>query len=268
MKQELGHIVIIKVGTSTLTRKGAEGQIELDTSSFTRIGAQVSALQTQGYGVIIVSSAAITAGMVVTKTMERPVQQEATMPTLQALASIGWRHVLNCWDDALKDSIVGELLITKQELGRDSERSELMNVIKVLLERGYVPIVNENDAITHEEIAYGDNDTLAAHLAVKLKVSSLFCDAISVVLLSDIDGVYEDSKDQRTLMKQIKRVADYKHVISGVKSEGGTGGMTTKFSAAEIAQQAGVDLYIANGRAQEAVIKAITGEIGTHFTSK
>jgi glutamate 5-kinase len=186
MNQRIDNILVIKVGTSTLTRRNMNGQLELDMKSFKRIGQQVINLKDAGYTIAIVSSAAITAGMVETGLAVRPSNTESSMPTLQALASIGWRHVLNAWDDALEALIIGELLVTRQELERDSERSELLRVARSLMLSGAVPIINENDAITHEKIAYGDNDTLAANFAVRLKRSSLFGDKVSVVVLSAI----------------------------------------------------------------------------------
>lgn len=265
MNQQIDNILVIKVGTSTLTRRSKNGQLELDVKSFKRIGQQVIDLKLAGYNIAIVSSAAITAGMVETGLAVRPGNTESSMPTLQALASIGWRHVLNAWDDALVALTIGELLVTRQELERDSERSELLRVTRSLMLSGAVPIINENDAITHEEIAYGDNDTLAANFAVRLKRSSLFGDMVSVVVLSDIEGVYEDVNDGSTIIKRIDNISEYERVAKETTDSVGTGGMITKFKAARIAYEHGVDLYITHGRGEDSVKRAIQGEIGTRF---
>ena len=265
MNKQLDTVIVIKVGTSTLTKKDEAGNLSLDIESFRRIGTQVLDLKQQGYVVAIVSSAAITAGMVVTNLAKRPTNEEGSMPTLQGLASIGWRHILNAWDDALQGLIIGELLITRRELERDAERSELLKVTHNLLTNGHVVIVNENDALTHEEIAFGDNDTLAVAFASKLKQSHLFGDDISVIILSDIDGVYKDIHDSKTLIKKIEDVDTYLHVIRNTDGGVGTGGMTTKFSAAKIAKEHGIAMYITNGRTVDVLGRTLRKEVGTYF---
>lgn len=265
---EKNKIVIIKIGTSTLTRRTSDGHIELNAESFKRIATQVTQLRKDGVSVLLVSSAAITAGIAAVGIKERPNNQDETMPTLQALASVGWRHVLNAWSDALESNAVGELLITKNELGRNEERSELLRVTQALLHQGIVPIVNENDAITHDEIAFGDNDTLAARLAVKIKRSHLFSNEVSLIILSDVDGVYENVKDSSSLIREINNVDAYAHVVTGSVSDGGTGGMQTKFTAAGIACRYGVDVYISNGQARDVLRKTLSNDLGTRFVSR
>jgi glutamate 5-kinase len=266
-KNLIDNVLIVKVGTSTLTRRNDSGLPELDIQSFDRIAKQIVNLRGNGHNVAIVSSAAITAGMAATGLANRPTNQEEHMPTLQGLASVGWRYIMNAWDDALGGLLIGELLITKHELELDSERSELLKVTHNLMSRGHIPIINENDAITHEEIAFGDNDTLAAIYASKLKQSELFGDNISVIILSDIDGVYEDIDDKSTLIKQIADISKYERVAHAKTGDGGTGGMVTKFNAAKIAQASGIDLYIANGRSENAISRTLNENAGTHFTA-
>ncbi|MFZ1301461.1 MAG: hypothetical protein WAQ27_02690 [Candidatus Microsaccharimonas sp.] len=265
MNQHTNAILIIKVGTSTVTTRDQNGQLALDLESFQRIGQQVINLRQQGYTVAIVSSAAITAGMAATGLTVRPVNTEQSMPTLQALASIGWRYVLNAWADALGSLTIGELLVSRRELERDIERSELLRVTHSLMQSGTVAIINENDAIAHEEIAYGDNDTLAAHFAAKLKNSKLFSGSVSVVILSDIDGVYEDINDKATIIRHIHDIDASEAFAKGTDDGVGTGGMVTKFKAARIARDYGVDLYITQGRIAETIPRAVSREIGTYF---
>lgn len=263
MKQ-VDTILVVKVGTSTLTKRNKNGRLELDTEAFYRIGKQVVDLQHSGYHVAIVSSAAITAGMAVTGVLHRPTNIEASMPTLQGLASVGWRHVVNGWADALQPYTVGELLITKQELERTSERSEFLRVVHGLMINGYIPIINENDAIAHEEIAFGDNDTLAASFAAKLKSSDAFGNAVSLVLLSSIDGVYKDTTDSSTLIREISHLSEYEQYAKIDTSDGGTGGMVTKFAAAKVAQNNQIDMYIANGRTAS-IRQVLAKQKGTYF---
>ena len=135
------------------------------------------------------------------------------------------------------------------------------------MDQGIVPIVNENDAITHDEIAFGDNDTLAARFAVKIKQSQLFGGEVALVILSDVDGVYENIADNSSLIREIKNVDSYAHVVTGVVSDGGTGGMQTKFNAARIACRHGVDVYISNGQTEDVIRKTLMGALGTRFVA-
>lgn len=261
MEQE--NIVIVKVGTSTLTtiEKWAPA---LDKESFSNVGRQLLELDKQGHRPLIVSSAAITAGMVATSRLRRP--SPSRMPELQRLASIGWRHILNEWDAALPGKNIGGLLLTKNELDMPHERDEVLHVTERLFANNEIPIVNENDAITHDEIAYGDNDTLAATFAAKIAQSDLFAQEVKLVLLSDVDGVYEDFKDSSSVIPRIDDIDKYIHVAGDSHSNNGSGGMRTKFDAAKIATEAGVEMWIANGRAENAIARTIRGEIGTQFT--
>lgn len=264
MKQ-ISNILVIKVGTSTVTKRSGEGGFELDIESFERIGKQAIDLQRHGYHVAIVSSAAITAGMKVAGLMDRPSNSESSMPTLQALASIGWRHIVNTWAESLEPLVVGELLVTKQELERDTESSELLRVTHTLMANGYIPVINENDAITHEEIAFGDNDTLAANFATKLKNSNMFGNNVSLILLSSIEGVYTDADDSSTLVREITDLGEYEQYAKAITSDGGTGGMVTKFMAAKLAQDNLIDMYIANGRLNNILKDVLKKQKGTYI---
>lgn len=265
MKTIIDNILVIKVGTSTLTATQPDGQMKLDIDSFYRIGKQVVSLQEAGYHIVIVSSAAITAGMASTSLIVRP-SAETDMPNLQRLASIGWRHILNAWSEAMKTLTLGELLLTKRELNSNDERAEALRVTYELMIHGNIPIVNENDAIAHEEIAFGDNDTLAAIFAAKMKRSTLFGNNVSLVILSDIEGVYANADDKSDLIKEIDDIDAYTHIAKAASGSLGTGGMVTKFTAAKIAHQQAVPTYIAYGRMDNVIEKTLRKETGTHFT--
>jgi len=258
-------ILIIKVGTSTLTKVNAVGERVIDNDSFKQIGEQVKELRQKGHGIIIVSSAAISGGMAHVGMTKRP-DKNTAMPELQRLASIGWRHVLNCWADALTGLVVGELLVTKSELGaRKREAGELMRVMHVLLSHGDIAVANENDAITHSEITFGDNDTLAAHIAVKIKRSSLFDCDVRLFLLSDVDGVYADVNDSGSVISTIENIDAYMHLAGRTQSSTGTGGMETKFAAAVIALESGIEVWIGNGRCDKVISHMLDRTSGTYF---
>lgn len=259
------NILIIKVGTSTLT-KTSEKRLELDIEALERIGTQIAHLTKEGSHIAIISSGAITAGMMVAGFVERPAKSE--MPELQRLASIGWRHVLNAWQAVLPNHLIGELLFTKHEFTTVTERNEALRTAFTLWKHGDILIGNENDAITHEEIAFGDNDTLAAIFAAGLKNSSLFTGTVKLVVLSDVDGVYQDIKNKDSIIPTIDDVEAYKHIAGNAGSANGTGGMTSKFNAAKIAVENGVEMYIANGRTVNAIQRTLDGEIGTKFVAQ
>lgn len=261
METIIDNVLVIKVGTNTLIKTQSDGSECLDLGAFARIGRQIIELKEQGHHVVLVSSAAITAGMVVTGVAKRP--EEITK--LQRLASIGWRHVLNAWGEAFEDITIGELLLTKQELELPTERDEVLRVTRELMSHGDIAVINENDAITHAEITFGDNDTLAATFAAKIRLSELFGNNIKLVILSDVEGVYRDTTDSRTLIRDIDDITTYEHLALGAAKKHGTGGMISKFAAARIATSNGVEMYIANGKVDSAIKRTLCGVIGTRF---
>ncbi len=266
MEKIIDNVLVIKIGTNTLIEKQTDGSERLDINSFRRIGKQVLELQENGHNVVLVSSGAVTAGMVEVGLKSRP-RKETEMSELQRLASIGWRHVLNSWSDALGDKAIGELLLTQRELGLGSERTEALRVTHTLLKHRDIVVANENDAITHQEIAFGDNDTLAATFAAQIGRSSLFGNNVKLILLSDVDGVYANIDDHSSVIKIIDDLSQYKHLAQDAIHHNGTGGMVTKFLAAEIAKASGIDMWIANGRADDSIRRTLSGEIGTHFVA-
>jgi glutamate 5-kinase len=267
MEKVIDDVLVIKVGTSTLIEKDGNGSEQLDIESFKRIGRQLIQLKDRGEHIAIVSSAAITAGMVATGLSVRP-QKGLGMPSLQRLASIGWRHVLNAWSEALGDEAIGELLLTKNELDHVRERQEAVSTVHCLMRSNNIAVINENDAITHDQIAIGDNDTLAANFATRLKGSRLFGGNVRLVILSDINGVRKDVNDPNTVIREIRQseLHRYGYLAGGSGSLNGTGGMITKFKAAKISLEGGVDMWVANGREDNVVDRALSGETGTHFT--
>ncbi len=258
--KKLDNILIVKIGTSTITTDDNH----LDSASFKRIGQQIISLEEEGYRPIIVTSAAITAGMAVTGLTQRP-DKNSEMPGLQRLASVGWTHVLNAYAGALTGKITGGLLLTKNELSMPTPRDEALRVVHDMLTHGDIPIVNENDAITHDEIAYGDNDELAATLAAKIAGFEQFGRNIKLVLLSDVDGVYQDIRDSGSIIREISDIDVYVHLAGEAGSANSSGGMRTKFKAARIALDSGVEMWIANGRDDNAIKRTLNNEIGTHF---
>ncbi len=265
--EKLDDIIVVKIGTTTMFRH-EQGRELLDFAAFRRIGQQVLNLKDHGYNVAMVSSGAVTAGMQATGTTVRPKGDEA-MPETQRLATIGWHRVLDRWEKAFDGVNVGGLLITRRELNLETpEHDEVLRTTHTLLSHGDVPVLNENDGITHAELShqsFGQNDTLAAIYAAQIAGSELFGKNVRLVLLSDVDGVYSDTEDQTSIIREISNVSEYEHIAGNSNGGHGKGGMKTKFEAARIATEAGVDMWVANGQTEDAIQLALLGEIGTHF---
>lgn len=262
----LDNITVVKVGTSTQIETLNDGTERLDMTSLERIGEQIIARHVQNQNTLLVSSGAIAAGMAVVGLSTRP-KKETSMHELQRLASIGWRHNLNAWDSVLGNLTTGGVLLTGRELDLESERKELIAVTHTMMSHGDIVIANENDVISHSEIAIGDNDTLAARYAAKLACSGLF-GAVNLLLLTDVDGLYHDINDKDSLINVVDDLNQYQHLAGEAGTAGGTGGMRTKFAAADIACAAGINMWIANGRADNVIERAMAGETGTLFAAR
>lgn len=253
-------LVVVKVGTNVLadTLSGAE---KLDDVSFANIGTELRQLSDSETGVVLVSSGAITAGVL----SERKRREEIDSPTeLQRYAARGWDSVVQKWKLVIGSERVSSTLLTKRELRTDSLRSKALDVINCCLTHGDIFIVNENDTLSDDEIKFGDNDTLAAALAAACAGSSLFR-SVKLVLLTNVNGFNRVASDGRTLIRTV-------HSIDSVASYAGTaenghsrGGMLTKVRAAATAKAAGVETYIANGRIDGVIGQALRRETGTYF---
>lgn len=277
---ETRELDVIKVGTSNLTIRNEDGTFALDYESFHRIGSQVVKRQEGGRGVVITSSGAIAAGMVALDMKERP-NRRTEMPTLQMLATIGNPLLVNAWRDALPGKHVGEMLLTGNELSTHDvnpiarhERDEAIQTAHALLTHDHIPLINENDSVSHTEITFGDNDTLAGLFVAQLAKSRLFgrradyrC-LIRFAMLSDVDGLYADPHDSSTLIRRVDDIKAHRHLAGGNGSMNSTGGMVTKIRAADIATAHGVQAWITNGRAEDALERTFAGEIGTYFPAR
>ena len=269
MEKIIDDVYVTKVGTNVLVNQNEDGSQSLNRSVLRSVGRQATVESNN----VIVSSAAIAAGMIETGTMVRP-DKRAKMPELQRLSSIGQRHILNAWGESIHHEDVGEVLLTRHTLDHnraerhaEEERAEALKVIYTLLRHGEVPVVNENDAVTHDEISFGDNDILAATLAACMARSSLFGN-VRLLLLSDVNGVYADKDDPGTRIPIIENTADYRDLAQESDSDNGTGGMVSKFDAADIAQAAGVDMWIFDPRNNAHRNQAMRGKIGTYFPAR
>lgn len=252
--------IVVKVGTSTLTH--ATGRLNIRRVE--ALCKVLSDLKNAGHEIILVSSGAI--GMGVGKLMltSRPTD----MPTKQAAAAVGQCELMYVYDKLFSEyhHTVAQILLTGSDVENPQRHDNFRNTMFRLLELGALPIVNENDTVVTDEIAVGDNDTLGAVVAVSVAADLL-------VLLSDIDGLYTADPHKHPDARLIDRVETITPEIAalagGKGSALGTGGMTTKLSAAKLATEAGTDMIIANGQHPELLYEIADGNaVGTRFVAK
>jgi len=228
--------IIVKVGSSTLT---GDAGTSLNGSAVTKLVDVVAGLKNQGKEIIIVTSAAISAGMAPLGLTQRPTD----LATQQASASVGQGLLIAKYSaEFTRHNIVAsQVLVTGDDLSRDLHKENVKRTLNRLLELGVVPIINENDSVGTEEIRLGDNDRLAA-LVLQLIGAEL------LVLVSDIDALYDAPPSQAgaNRIAKVTNFDDLKDIeIGGVGSSGvGSGGMVTKIQAAEIATSSGASMLL------------------------
>lgn len=252
--------IVVKVGTSTLTYDtGMENLLSIE-----KLAMVLSDLLNQGKEVVLVTSGAIGVGVGRLKLKEKP----HTIREKQAVAAVGQCELMHLYSKFFSEygHLVGQILLTRDVVEDDHKRHNVINTFETLIEKGIVPIVNENDSVATDEIEFGDNDTLSAIVADIIKADLL-------IILSDIDGFYDS--DPRTnndseLLSYIEEITpEIEEYAGGVGSNRGTGGMVTKLSAAKIATSAGVDMVLCNGSDPEIIFDVLDSkEIGTLFISK
>lgn len=256
--------VVIKVGTSTLTDENGA----LDRVYIASLAMQCAAEYRTGTQIVLVSSGAIRAGIdhwenYAGQTFQSLVR--ATMPFKQAMAAIGQPLLMQAYLVAFVayDLPVAQVLLTREDFGERHRFLHARNTLQQLLKMGVVPIINENDTVATEEIRFGDNDTLAAMVASML-------DADLLILLSDVEGLYERDESGRYL-RLIREVTQLDERIWRMAGESGsrvgTGGMITKLQAAQIATTSGLTMVIAHGRHEGIVHQICRGHefTGTVF---
>ena len=253
--------IVVKIGTSTITHTET-GNLNLDKlEKFVRV---LTDLHNQNKEIIIVSSGAVGAGRKALGIQGKP----KTLSIKQACAAVGQARLMMIYQKLFAEynQTIAQILITKRIMINDISRTNAENTFQELLGMGVIPIVNEHDPISTDQIGdeiFGDNDTLSANVAELVQADLL-------ILLSDIDGLYTDDPRNNKDAKFIDYVenidGDLEAMAKGAESTFGTGGMTTKVAAAKIANDAGVDMVIANGDDVHNVTRIINGEqIGTLF---
>ena len=252
--------IVVKVGTSTLTYD--TGKINIRRMS--KLAQVLSDLKNGGKEVVLVTSGAIGVGVGKLGLKERP----QDTPGRQAAATVGQCELMFLYDKFFSEygNIIGQLLVTRSDFENDERHTNLHNSFMKLFEYGAIPVVNENDSVAVEEIVFGDNDSLSAHVAK-------IVDADLLVILTDIDGLFSANPredENAVLIHNVDKIDDEILALAGGSGTSrGTGGMITKLHAAQIATEAGIDTVVMNGSDPEELYKLLDGrQTGTLFRAQ
>jgi len=253
---------VVKVGSGLLTHRNGG----VDRQLMAGLAAQIAELRQHHIAVILVSSGAISAGMSALNLEQRPVERKA----LQACATIGQPRLMAAWNDVLKKHqlCAAQILLTSWDLDSRKLYNNTQSTLQHLLSLGNcVPVFNENDALSFEEIEmlnrFGDNDKLSAHVA-------LLAVADQLIILSGIDGLYTKPDGTGKLLHVVKEIdATIMSYAGTTQSQRSVGGMISKLETARLVMGQGIPLVIGNGRGKDILLKIMRKEkIGTHFIGK
>lgn len=246
--------LVVKVGTGVITTKDGL----LDMAQVASISRQAVGLRRRGYEVAVVSSGAVGAGMGELGMRKRP----TTLPEIQAAAAVGQSKLIGAYDDCFKMEgyHAAQILLTREDLEGRHRYLNTCNTISALFGLKVIPVINENDTVSVEEISFSDNDALSVLVANLLRAELL-------VMLSSVDGLYRRPDKGAELIPLVEEItADIEGLASRSKTHLGMGGMESKLRAARIATNSGEAVVIANGREPDVLIKIMEGEeLGTLF---
>ena len=250
--------VVIKIGSSII----ASYRMTPRTALLKSLVSQIAGLHENGIEVILVSSGAIVLGMGEQHLLVRP----GDVASLQALAAIGQLVLMRTYADLFKPKKItcAQVLLTWDDFSDRARFNSARSTLKTILERDAIPVINENDTISTDEIKFGDNDKLSALVASQLHADLL-------VILSDVEGLYDLKSGRRKVFREIKEItADIEGLAGGASNKHmSKGGMSAKLQAVQVATHANVPCIIANGRTKNVLPRILAGErIGTLFIEK
>jgi len=244
--------IVVKLGSSLVAGKGGA----VRTTVLRRRAREIAAIVTGGEPVAVVSSGAIALGLPHLGLERRP----RALPKLQAASALGQARLQQAWERALarEGVLAAQILLTAADVGDRAAYVNARNAAEALFALGAVPIVNENDATATDEIAFGDNDALAAHVAILVRARLL-------VLLTEVDGVHTRAPGTPGA-EVVREGSALDDVAFGDASQLGRGGMKSKVVAAHMASEAGIPTVIAEGTGPDVLGPILAGEPrGTRF---
>lgn len=252
--------IVIKIGSNTLAKEDGT----TNTEFMEAFAEQCASLLNQGKQIILVSSGAQVAGVSTTKEWAR----KKDVHYRQALCAIGQVELMHQWRKAFQkhNLHIGQLLLTKDDFENEHRSLNIRNTLFTLVDEGVVPIINENDSVSFDEIKIGDNDNLSALTAILWSSDVL-------ILFSDIDGVYSDnpkSNPQAKLIETVDSITELRKSIKiGETNSFGTGGIETKLQAAEKVNEYGIQMILANGGKEKPLENLFNGTAkGTLFRAE
>ena len=253
-------VAVVKLGSSIVAAD--DGSLRADVLD--SVCAQVSALEQSGERVVMVTSGAIARGI---RLLELPARPRA-MDELQASSAVGQGDLFRAYESRLAagGTRAAQVLLTAADIAARTNYINARQTLRRLVEWGVVPVINENDTTATDEISFGDNDFLAAQVAILLEARLL-------VLLTNVDGLYARDPDRDPAPELIGSVADVSELeglaIGDRTSAFGSGGMRSKVAAAEMASESGIPTVICNGTRQSTLNAAAAGEaVGTRFAAQ
>jgi len=251
--------IVLKIGSNVLSDDNGAVNKEI----LQNIVEQVAGLIRQGKHVIIVSSGAGICGVAAINKWSR----RGDINYKQALCAIGQVELMNAYKEffAGHDIHVGQMLLTREDFGDNIRSLNIRNTLFTLVDESVVPIINENDSVSVEEIKIGDNDTLGA-------LTANLWNADLLIVMSDIDGVFDKNPKDDKHAELIEEVYDIDGLLTEIDSRGkssfGTGGIVTKIQAARRVNEYGVPMLLVNGKRKDILTNAVNGtEKGTIFFS-
>jgi glutamate 5-kinase len=241
--------IVVKLGTGVLT----DSRKQIDPAQMEQLVAQVAEQRKAGREIVLVSSGAVGAGMGLLGYAKRPSQ----LAELQACAAVGQSRLMASYGQlfAKYDLPVAQVLLTHDDLQHHERHLNARNTLVTLLQRGVVPIINENDVVSFTELKFGDNDKLSALVATLLPADLL-------IVLTTVDGVIENfgKANPRTIPVVPEIDEKIEAMAGGTESATAVGGMASKIQAARIVIRAGIPLVIASGKKKEGVARILAGE--------
>ncbi len=253
--------LVIKVGSSVLT---ASDEVGLNLEVLSSIANQISVLLERGREIVLVSSGAIAAGLKHLNVKKYP----KTMPERQGAAAVGQPILMDAYSKVFNrlGLNIAQILLTHSDLDERKRFLNACNTIDNLLHKKIIPIVNENDTVSTEEIKFGDNDSLATQVA-QMTQSGL------VVILSDVEGMYSANPNLDKNAKLLSRVENVSEQLIDATGKSNNqfshGGMVTKISAIKVLSQIGISTLMLKGRNDSVILRALEGEdLGSFFVPK
>ena len=239
--------IVVKIGSNALTRPDGR----LDVTRMSALVDQIAWLRQKGHEVILVSSGAVACGRRELKNVDHELD---SVEQRQLFSAMGQAKLIGLYYDLFREYHihVGQVLTMKENFRPGEQYENQRACMRVMLENGVLPIVNENDTVSVTELMFTDNDELSGLIAQMMEADTL-------ILLSNIDGIYtgNPADSQSQLIKEVALGTDLSQYIQTEKSSAGRGGMQSKYATATKIQQAGISVIIANGKRENVLVDLI-----------